>query len=289
MNNYVDKCIILMYKGGTNLSHILISSKKRFFFIFATLIFFSVTFLSAHNIFNTVSAENKFSGDLHLIDVLEVDMVKKKSPTKWGNEGRKIVYLTFDDGPNKYSHGFLDILNNYNVKATFFYIGNNINKQPDVLLRSAKEGHYPGLHSMTHNYRNLYLTNSVNLANEMQLTQDTVYKYLKIRPDLTRVPYGSYPQVTPEQREELLKRGLKMWDWTIDSNDWKYPNNPNLIVKHIGDNLKDDSEIILFHERKQTLLALPKIIELIESRGYTFEIYNPDEHLVVNFWQDKKL
>ncbi|EEL13908.1 Polysaccharide deacetylase [Bacillus cereus 95/8201] len=80
----------------------------------------------------------------------------KEVPKQYNGQSRKIAYLTFDDGPGVYTSQLLDILKKNQVKATFFLLGTNAHKYPDDVKREKSEGHYIGMHGMTHDYRQLY-------------------------------------------------------------------------------------------------------------------------------------
>lgn len=82
--------------------------------------------------------------------------VEKEVPKEYNGMTRKVAYLTFDDGPSKYSNDMLDLLDKNGIKATFFMLGDNMRTYPDAVKRIVEDGHYPGLHSMSHDYNKLY-------------------------------------------------------------------------------------------------------------------------------------
>lgn len=210
---------------------------------------------------------------------------KKKGP-------EKVVYLTFDDGPNKYTPQILDVLKKKKVKATFFMIEGNIKRNPATVKRMVKEGHYPGLHSVSHNVRKLYRGEPTNVAKEMDKTRLTLRKITKFNSKLVRVPYGSKPYMKKPFRDHLVKKGYKMWDWNIDTLDWKYSkSNPAKITKNVKTGLKGKKGpvVILFHDSKGTAKQLPQIIEYLKKKGYKIEVYNPKRHVRMNYWKDKRL
>src|SRR5690554_3627506 len=121
----------------------------------------------------------------------EVQM--KKSRLMNSKEGSKTVYLTFDDGPSKWTHEILDVLHAYDIQATFFMIGSNLEK-PELhngVQRASEEGHYVGAHSMTHDYDVLYKQRS--FVPEMEQTIRMIAEITGISPNLVRAPYGSLP------------------------------------------------------------------------------------------------
>ncbi|WP_237088708.1 polysaccharide deacetylase family protein [Paenibacillus larvae] len=102
----------------------------------------------------------------------EVVNMNKNSPIEYGGVKRKIVYLTFDDGPSPYQGEFLDVLKQNNVKATFFMVGQNMTPEREAnMKRVVEEGHYAGLHSFTHDYKRLYKSGgSANFIEENKKT-----------------------------------------------------------------------------------------------------------------------
>lgn len=210
-------------------------------------------------------------------------------------DARPKVYLTFDDGPSVGIKEILDILKTKNAKASFFMIETQMKKFPDDIKRLVKEGHYPALHSVSHNKSLLYGGTASSVANEMLKAQKTLYEITGIHSNLTRAPFGSKPYMTNPFRNEMVRQNLKMWDWNVDSEDWRYANsNPIEIVRNVKEGfnkVKNQKEpiVILFHIKKETALVLPEIIDFIYSKGYQCVAYEPTEHIVMNFWKDKRL
>lgn len=202
----------------------------------------------------------------------------------------KVVYLTFDDGPNKHTSEILDILDAYKIKGTFFMLGPQLAKQKDSVDRLIAEGHYLGMHSMSHDKQKLYLSGSTDqFISEFKEEQTLMNELFGLEPVLIRAPYGSKPYITSDFRGDIADAGFKMWDWTLDSLDWKYSNQPLKIVREVKDHASRDMEVILLHERAQTVEALPMIIAYLKRIGYQFEVYQPEHHKVVNFDHDERL
>jgi len=213
---------------------------------------------------------------------------KQKRPD--GKPMGKVVYLTFDDGPSILTNQFLDVLKEQDVKAIFFMQGSNLQKtnlQKNV-KRATKEGHYVGAYSMTHIYKNLY--DNGQFVPEMNETLSLIQDITGTNPKLVRPPYGSAPGLESEQiRNQIVGAGIKIWDWTIDSNDWVLKDNPNQIVENVKKGTKHEVEVVLMHEKSQTLQALPEIIAFYRKKGYEFGVYNDADHFSLNFYQDKHL
>lgn len=180
----------------------------------------------------------------------------------------KIVALTFDDGPHrKYTSEILDVLSKYNAKATFFIVGQNAQKNPEVISRMYKEGHELANHTFTHPLR----TNVPNLLKEIKQTDDIIQNITGTKPTLFRPVEGQYSDA---MIEAIAKEGYKvvMWSWHLDTLDWKSPGT-NRIVNTVLNGVKEGN-IVLFHDgggnRHQTVKAMEKILAELDSQGYRF-------------------
>lgn len=218
----------------------------------------------------------------------QIPVVAPKQPKK--AQGQKIVYLTFDDGPGKHTEQILGILNRYQVHATFFMVGRQLSGYEQAVKDSHEAGNYVGLHSMSHSKKKLYDSDgSGAFIKEFTQEQKLMKQILGYSPTLIRAPYGSKPEIGYNFRGDIAKAGFKMWDWTVDSKDWKYPHSPDRIVKEVKRQTHRDVEVILMHEKTQTVKVLPQIIEYLQKKGYTFAVYKPDQHFSVNFGKDPRL
>ncbi|MCP8970872.1 polysaccharide deacetylase family protein [Ectobacillus ponti] len=213
--------------------------------------------------------------------------LKMSAPERYGGHVRKVVYLTFDDGPSPYQEKILDILEQNSIKATFFMIGTNIPVYEKSVKRLVKAGHYPGLHSMTHNYKKLYTEGQI--VAEMQQVQGIVQQVTGMQVHLTRCPYGSMPGLTEALRKQMADAGLREWDWTVDSLDWKLPGNPGAVIQNVVAASTRNREVILLHEKPQSVQALQPIIDELRKKGYEFEVYDEAAHVPINFWHDERL
>ncbi len=191
------------------------------------------------------------------------------------NKYSKIAYLTFDDGPNKSTSKILEILNHYEAKATFFMLAGNVQHEQDVVNRMIEDGHSLGSHGVTHSKEKFY--HSINsILNELNSSRGTIKKVTEIDSFLMRVPYGSYPHMTPSYRAAVSDAGYVMWDWNVDSEDWKYPNNSTKIIELTISQIKkleeqEKAPVILFHDKEQTIQSLPTVIEYLQEHGYVLK------------------
>ena len=195
------------------------------------------------------------------------DIVIKK-----GDESKKAIALTFDDGPDEdFSPQILDILKKYNVKATFFMVGQKVGWNPAIAKRTADEGHEIGNHTFSH----INICNSSNeqINNEINKTQKIIKDITGKEPKFFRPPY----RAINENLFNIMKsKDMKVVLWSdLDTKDWSNPGVYN-IIKSIEDNAENGT-IILLHDynkvrnnKSQTIQALEKIIPKMQSLGYEF-------------------
>ena len=208
----------------------------------------------------------------------------------YANE-KKIIYLTFDDGPaGKVTNNILDILKKYSVPATFFLIGDQIKGQENLIKRMHDEGHALGLHSMSHKKNYLYSSNEAFLL-EMLHTQETINSIVGIKPTILRFPFGcnnNYYKISQSMVDLLHQNNLKIYDWNTDSGDGANPNaNPSIFIK----NSRSDKDYVLLlmhcaYMSKNSAKALPDIIKYYKDNGYEFKVI--DENTPEEFHFMKK-
>lgn len=203
-----------------------------------------------------------------------ISQVRRAYPADFvvsGPSTAKRVALTFDDGPDaRYTPAVLDILRDENVPATFFVVGNLIDRYPQVVERIQAEGHVIGSHSWSHaNLREL--TPAAALL-ELQRAEGAIFGRTGHLPALFRAPYGA---VNMENMQLLVARGCKNIFWTADSLDWDL-KDPDQVLVHTLTGTRRGA-IILMHSaggRDQNLdaglAALPDLIYTLRAQGYEF-------------------
>lgn len=208
------------------------------------------------------------------------------------DKSKATIYLTFDDGPNKFTTINNTILKSFSAQGTFFFLGKNMSKNASIIKSVVDDGHYIGTHSMTHDKSKIYVS-AKSFINEINEGTKLIKQMTDHDAKLVRTPYGSKPHITAAMQNELIKHGYKLWDWDVDSNDWKYTDKQaDQIVKNVKVGVEkayksgDRDIIILLHDRSQTTKALPQIIEWLQKEGYTLKTYEPEHHIVQNFLQD---
>lgn len=196
-------------------------------------------------------------------------------------EVEKIAYITFDDGPSKYTSRIMDVLDENNVKGTFFMINNNMIVFKDDVIRMNKEGHGVGFHGVTHDISKLYETED-SAIEEFRTCNRTFYNITGRTSRLVRIPFGSKPYMLENIYKKFTDEGFLVWDWTIDTEDWK--SSEDQIVSNILYYAREKDEIvILLHENQRTVDCLENIITILKQRGYDIR---PITHDVKpkNFW-----
>ncbi len=180
----------------------------------------------------------------------------------------KRIALTFDDGPHyKYTAEILDILAEYDVRATFFVVGSLAEKYPELILRELSDGHEIASHTWSHPHLNMI--SKAALENELTVTEEFLYELAEYRPRLFRPPEGKCPEnvlrVAAEMDYEVIL-------WTVDTLDWAHTPS-DTIARNVLDNTESGS-IILCHDFvggvSPTPDALLKFIPELKRNGYEF-------------------
>ncbi|WP_395075121.1 polysaccharide deacetylase family protein [Flavobacterium sp.] len=185
------------------------------------------------------------------------------------------IYLTFDDGPTpQVTEWVLSVLKNYNIKATFFCIGKNIENHPDILKKIISDDHSIGNHTFNHlngwkTQSNKYLEN-VALCNEKFKNLEILNRKSQIS-NLFRPPYG---KIKPSQSKKLRQLGYKIIMWDILSADFDQTITKEECLGNATKKVTSGS-IIVFHDSQKSFknleYALPKTIEILKEKGYQFD------------------
>jgi peptidoglycan-N-acetylglucosamine deacetylase len=176
------------------------------------------------------------------------------------------IAMTFDDGPSpETTPRLLDILKQRNIKATFFMIGQNAERNPEIVKRILAEGHEIGNHSWTH--PQLSKLSDQRVTEEITKTQDAIKNACGYTPVILRPPYGA---ITSRQKEWIEKQfGLSIIMWSVDPFDWKRPG-ASVIEQRILAGARPGA-IILSHDiHKQTVDAMPATLDALAQKGFKF-------------------
>jgi peptidoglycan/xylan/chitin deacetylase (PgdA/CDA1 family) len=194
-------------------------------------------------------------------------------PSVWrGPRDRRAVALTFDDGPSESTPQILEILARYNVPATFFQIGANVERLPSVARRVVDAAHTIGNHSQTHPL--LSLRSRRFIERELRQAQETIEEHTGTHPHWFRAPYGvRWFGLGPVQRRLRLMGVM----WTVIGYDWKL--RADAIVKRVAGGLCNGAIVCLHDGRElqvrpdigQTVEAVRRLVPMLLDQGYTFE------------------
>lgn len=192
--------------------------------------------------------------------------------------GENVCYLTFDDGPSAQTAKNLDLLKEKGVHATFFVTGQNSEANPDLLRRIVAEGHTLGVHTYSHNYKQIYASVDAFLDDFYQMWS-TVYQITGEKPTVFRFAGGSINAYNRTLYQdivsEMLRRGFTYYDWNVSSGDAATGISSAQILSGVVDNFaKHKQAIVLMHDRADntaTSAVLGQMIDTIQAAGYTFD------------------
>ncbi|MBV2196293.1 MAG: polysaccharide deacetylase family protein [Flavobacterium sp.] len=183
----------------------------------------------------------------------------------------KKIYLTFDDGPiPMVTEWVLDLLKSNNVKATFFCIGDNIKKHPEIYKRILIEGHQTGNH--TFNHLNGWKTETNHYIDNFKLCETEHSKLNTEHSFLFRPPYG---KIKPSQSKVVRNLGYKIIMWDVLSYDFDSTISAEKCLENVITHTAQGS-IIVFHDslkaEKNLRFALPKAIQILKDKGFVFDV-----------------
>ncbi|SFC77673.1 Peptidoglycan/xylan/chitin deacetylase, PgdA/CDA1 family [Bacillus sp. OV322] len=206
---------------------------------------------------------------------------------------RKVAYLTFDDGPSTHTLDILDILDRYHIKGTFFVMGNEEKYADQGYKEMIRRGHTVALHSYTHDYSVIYRDKERFFQDVNRLEQMLQKKY-GITSKYIRFPGGSKNRLISQNvkkemmdgiLQELKDKGYVYCDWNVDSTDGISPAiSTGTIINSVLKGARNQKKaIILLHDinsMKNTVTALPAIIEGLKRQGYEFDMIQENAPIV---------
>lgn len=217
-----------------------------------------------------------------------VSVVENKTIGTYDQTNEKVVYLTFDDGPSENTQKVLEILDVYDVKATFFVTGTN--EEYYYLIKKAHEaGHTIGLHTYVHEYDQIYNSSSAYFS-DLKRIEDLVYSQIGSVPKYIRFPGGSSNKVSKKYchkimsklTKEVINRGYQYYDWNEDSEDGSGELSVKQLIKNATAST-DNNIILLFHDangKENSLKALGPVIQYYQKKGYIFKGIDDDSYVV---------
>jgi len=197
--------------------------------------------------------------------VVQVSKASKKLPIYAVERSDKKISISFDAAwGNEDTQQLIEILAKYDIKATFFVVGQWVDKYPESVKALFEAGHEIQSHSDKHPH--MPKLSRDKMAEEIKTTADKIEAITAVRPTLFRPPYGDYNDALIEVLESQSHYCIQ---WDVDSLDWKDPT-PETIKTTVTKKVKPGS-IVLFHNAaKNTPAALPSIIEALQKDGYEF-------------------
>ncbi len=238
-----------------------------------------------------VSFVGEKTDDAYFVEAMGGIVLQVSRGIPWVNvtveKGDMTAYLSFDDGPNpKYTEQILDVLKEYDIKATFFMLGKYIDRYPEIALRVQEEGHTIGCHSYDHNYTYLYTSEENILKDLAKWEKSAKAVFGEIPSDrLYRFPGGSLTagKLRGTLKEAIGRQGYRGYDWNALNNDSQSKLRPagTTVEEYLKDSFLSTTaysfrketapKIFLFHETYQeTVDMLPWMIEYLQEKGCTF-------------------
>lgn len=191
--------------------------------------------------------------------VIPVLTPTKRNLNKYKN--KKLIALTFDDGPSNNTKYFIKELQKRDALVTFFVVGNRVKKYEDVLKEAYLTGNQIGSHTYSH--KNLLYLNEEEITKEIEKTNEAIYNVIGTKPTIIRVPYGNI------NKKIRSISNMNHILWNVDTLDWKYKNSNRVykeIIKHA-----EDGNIILLHDIfKTSVNGVLKAIDELKKQGYEF-------------------
>ncbi len=243
--------------------------KKRYIFMLSIILLLGIT-ISVTLVINT----NKKDNNLHSLDNIIPqeececnDSTKMKENDEFLKEqykNKKLVALTFDDGPSEYTSTLIDELKKRNVVATFFVLGKEVEKKPEALKFAFDTGNEIGIHSYEHKLFTKLSEEEILL--QVSKAKDIISNITEKKPNLIRVPYGS---INKKIKKVLSDHELTSVLWNVDSLDWKLRNTQK-IYDYVMKKFKGNDIILMHDSFKTSIEAATLIIDTLQNKCYTF-------------------
>lgn len=180
--------------------------------------------------------------------------------------GKKLVAITFDDGPGQYTAELLDFLKENEVRATFFMLGTNASRYPDLIKRMDAEGHALGNHSNSH--PNLTTLSTAGVASQLEKCNAAIRSAVGRNAAVMRCPGGSNNATV---KNAAKNANMPIIHWSLDTLDWKLKDKDKILKRTFEEIGVKDGDIILLHDiHRESVDAAKDMILRLKKEGYTF-------------------
>lgn len=195
---------------------------------------------------------------------------------------KKVMYLTFDDGPSKNTQAILDILDKYQVKATFFVTAES-KEHLDLISVEKQKGHAVGVHTYSHDYASIYC-NVDAFFEDFQKMNEIIKEQTGEYSSIMRFPGGSSNTISKKYSKGIMttlaqqvqEQGYQYYDWNASNGDGNSHTSVDGLVKQGVEEVKNqDISMVLMHDgagSNETVSALPTLLEYYIKEGYEFKI-----------------
>ena len=181
-------------------------------------------------------------------------------------EGKKLVAITFDDGPGQYTEELLDFLKENNARVTFFMLGSNATRYPDLIKRMNDEGHAIGNHSYSH--PNLSKLSATAIASEMEKCNAAIRGAIGKNASVFRCPGGSNSATVQAAAKSA---NMPIIHWSLDTLDWQLKDKDKILTRTFEEIKVKDGDVILLHDiHRASVDAAKEMILRLKAEGYTF-------------------
>ena len=254
IKDYIDDAITNFKYNASNYSYMYLDYDYD---ISNEIIFYE--YLNINNKVNMDSIVFNINDDYITIKEVVSNISNSNYQSDYIDINKKMIALTFDDGPNYNTSKILEILNNYNVRATFFVLGSKINHNEKIIKTMDEYGMEIGNHTYSHKL--MTSMSNLDIIKEVEDTSDLIYNIVGKYPNLVRPSYGSF--------NKKIKESINMpiIIWNIDTLDWKSHNSKKIVSRVM--NKVSDGDIILMHDiYSATVKAVDILVPKLISEGY---------------------
>ncbi len=227
----------------------------------------------------------------------QTEASEEVSGNNTAENGLRKVYLTFDDGPSIYTAQILDILAEYDIKATFFVTGKDKEGYGDIYRRIVEEGHTLGMHSYSHAYADIYAS-LADFQQDLEKLRDFLYEETGTVSNYYRFPGGSSNQVSQTDIQDMITyldaMDITYFDWNVSSGDASPAGSSSeqIVSRVMAELPSHHTAVVLMHDaagKHSTVQALPELIEEIQSMDdHTVLLPITEETMPVQHVQNSK-